>query len=91
MTTKTNRSEKLDIRLSPAAKRLLRSAAEARHKSISEFVLDSALSAAEDTMLDQRTILFNAEQWAKFMEALDAPPKRHPGLERLLNEPSVFD
>ena len=35
--------------------------------------------------------LLNAEQWAEFSKALDAPPKRHPGLERLLNEPSVFD
>ena len=91
MFTRTNRTEKLDIRLSPAAKRLLRSAAEARHKSISEFVLDSALTAAEDALLDQRMITLSTEQWAEFMKALDAPPTGHPRLERLLNEPSVFD
>ena len=88
---KSSRTDKLDIRLSPAAKRLLRLAAEARHKSISEFVLDSALTAAEDTLLDQRTVKLNADQWAEFIQALDAPPRRHARMERLLNEPSVFD
>lgn len=91
MTTRAQRTEKLDIRLSPAAKRVLRLAAEARRKSVSEFVLDSALSAAEDALLDVRIIPLDADQWAEFMAALDAPPKSHPRLKRLLKETSVFD
>lgn len=85
------RSEKLDLRLTPSAKRTLQAAAEAAHKTVSEFVLESAVTAAEDLLADQRVIKLNAEQWKAFMDALDAPPQRHPRLERLLKEPSVFD
>jgi len=39
MTQRTNRTEKLDLRLSRAAKQTLQAAATAAHKSVSEFVL----------------------------------------------------
>lgn len=40
------RTEKLDLRLTPAAKQVLQAAA-AERRSVPEFVLDSALSRAE--------------------------------------------
>ena len=39
------RSEKLDLRLTPEAKRVLNAAAQASRRSVSEFVLESALEA----------------------------------------------
>ena len=86
-----SRSVRIDIRISPEAKRLLQEAASVRHKTVSEFVLDSALYAAEETVLERRHFRLNAQQWAAFMAALEAPPKPHARLERLLKEPSVFD
>jgi uncharacterized protein (DUF1778 family) len=86
-----NRSERIDIRITLSAKQLLQEAAEVRHKTLSEFVLDTAISAAEQTLADRRLFQLDAEQWAEFMEKLDAPPRSHPRLERLLQEPSVFD
>jgi uncharacterized protein (DUF1778 family) len=88
---RTSRSAKLDLRLTPQAKQTLQAAAEYRQKSVTEFVLDSALVAAEDTLLEQRSIKLDAKQWANFIKALDAPPRQHPRLKRLLEEPSVFD
>jgi uncharacterized protein (DUF1778 family) len=41
------RNEKLDLRLTPSAKRTLQAAARAAHRSVSEFVLESALVRAE--------------------------------------------
>lgn len=38
------RNEKLDLRLTPSAKRMLQTAALAAHRSVSEFVLESALA-----------------------------------------------
>ena len=38
------RNEKLDLRLTPSAKRALQVAAIAAHRSVSEFVLESALA-----------------------------------------------
>ena len=91
MPTPSNRSEKLDIRLTPQAKQILQQAARERHTSISQFVLQSALSTASEVLAERSRLGLNAEQWEAFMAVLDAPPRRHPRLERLLNEPSLLD
>jgi uncharacterized protein (DUF1778 family) len=48
-------------------------------------VLESAIYSANAVLAERSRISLNAEQWAAFMEALDAPPRRHPRMERLLN------
>jgi uncharacterized protein (DUF1778 family) len=88
---RVSRSEKLDLRLTPLAKQTLQSAADATHKSMSEFVVESALARAEETLLDRRRFLVSAEAYDKFIAMLDAPPRDHPRLRRLLTEPSIFD
>ncbi len=85
------RSEKLDLRLTPQAKRRLYAAAQAEQRSVSEFVLQSALERAEETLADRRLFALTPAQWKKFQAALDAPPRALPRLERLLREPGVFD
>jgi uncharacterized protein (DUF1778 family) len=91
MPASKTRSEKLDLRLTPAAKQKLYSAAAAAHRSVSDFVLESALARADETLADRQHFGLDAEQWNAFMAALDAPPRRHDRMERLLNEPSIFD
>jgi uncharacterized protein (DUF1778 family) len=85
------RTEKLDLRLTPKAKRVLQSAATAAKRSVSEFVLESALARAEETLPDRQRFGLNAERWAAFLEALDAPPRSLPRLKKLLQSPSVFE
>jgi uncharacterized protein (DUF1778 family) len=87
------RSEKLDLRLTPDAKQMLQTAAATLQRSMSDFVLESALARAEETLSDRRHFGLSAENWDAFMSALDAPPpqRRHARLERLLAEPSVFE
>lgn len=91
MATTNIRSEKLDLRLTPAAKQKLYSAAAAAHRSVSDFVLESALARADETLADRQHFGLDAEQWTAFISALDAPPRCHERMERLLNEPSIFD
>ncbi|MCP3463092.1 DUF1778 domain-containing protein [Bradyrhizobium sp. CCGUVB23] len=91
MVQRTTRTEKLDLRLSRAAKQTLQAAATAERRSVSEFVLDSALSVAEERLADRRIFTLGAKSWDAFIAALDAPPRRHARLERLFREPSVFD
>jgi uncharacterized protein (DUF1778 family) len=69
----------------------LRAAALAERKSVSEFVLDTALREAEERLADRRVFTLDAKRWGAFVAALDAPPRRNPRLERLFREPSVFD
>jgi uncharacterized protein (DUF1778 family) len=91
MPVRTTRSEKLDLRLTRSAKRALQAAAAASRRSVSEFVLESALARADETLADRRTFGLNTTQWKAFQAALDAPPRSLPRMERLLKEPGFFD
>lgn len=91
MPTPRMRSEKLNLRLTCNAKRTLQAAAAASHRSVSEFVLESALARAGEALADRRTFGLNAAQWKAFLAALDAPPRPLPRLERLLQEAGFFD
>ncbi|HEY3814883.1 MAG TPA: DUF1778 domain-containing protein [Caulobacteraceae bacterium] len=90
MTAQT-RSQKLDLRLTPEAKRTLSAAAAAAHRSVSEFVLESALARAEETLPDRTRIGLEAEAWARFQTVLDAPSRDLPRMTKLLAKPGVFD
>jgi len=85
------RTEKLDLRVSPVAKAKLQAAASATHRSMSDFVMESALSRAEETLAERRVFGLDAEKWAAFQAALDAPARPLPRLKTLLDEPGFFD
>jgi uncharacterized protein (DUF1778 family) len=91
MPSHTTRSEKLELRLTAHAKRTLQAAAAASRRSVSEFVLESALARADEALADRRTFGLNAAQWKAFTNALDAPPRSLPRLARLLKKPGFFD
>ncbi len=91
MKTRTAKSERLDIRISAETRLILQQAAKERHTTISQFVLESALHSASAVLAERSRMRLGADQWSAFMAALEAPPRRHPRMERLLNEPSVLD
>lgn len=85
------RTEKLDLRITLAAKRALSAAAAADNRSLSEFVLDSALTRAEETLAMRRHFGLNAEKWGEFLAALDSEPRALPRVEKLFSTPSPFE
>lgn len=91
MLNAETRKEKLDLRLTAAAKKTLQRAAQASGRSVSEFVLESALARADETLPDRQRFGLEAEQWTAFRAALDAPAKPAKRLAKLLQEPSVFE
>ena len=91
MAARTARTEKLDLRLTPVAKRTLQAAASVYRRSVSEFVLESTLARAEETLADRRTFGLNADQWQAFITALDAPPRPLPHVQCLSKESGFFD
>ena len=84
------RAERLDLRSSANVKRTLRSAAAAQGRSLSEFVLQSALERAHEVLADRRVFGLDGEGWVRFHEALNAPKRETPRLDRLMSEPGVF-
>ena len=90
-TTPESRSERVDLRMTPAAKRTLMQAAATENKTLTEFLLDRGLQAAYDTLADRRTFVLDAERWDAFMAALDAPPADNPRLRELLNRKPAWE
>ena len=85
------RDDRLEFRLSPKAKSMLKRAAAVERKSMSAFLLDKGLEAAAETLAERREFRLSARQYDAFAAALDAPVKARSRLERLLTTPSVVE
>ena len=90
MPGRSNRTQKLDLRISPEAKDTLARAAALSRRSLSDFVLESALARADEALADRRTFVLSGEKWDAFVAALDAPPADNPALKKLLARPDIF-
>lgn len=82
---KATRTTRLGLRATPEQKALLQRAAEIEHKSLSDFVLESACRAAEKTLLDQPLLIVSEERFQAFQELLDRPEQPNEGLNRLFS------
>lgn len=90
-TTRQARDSRLNIRTSAKQDTLIRQAASALDKSVSEFVLDSTLSNAEHVLADRRFFAVTDEAWQAFEAALERPAVYKPRLNELLSEESIFE
>ena len=91
MTARSPRTQKMDLRLSPEAKDALVRAAALEHRSVSDFVLASALARAHETLGDRQRFVLSDEAFDAFLTALDAPSVENTRLKQLLLRPSPFD
>ena len=80
----SSKTQRVDLRVSPAAKQMILAAAQAQDKTVSEFLLDSGLTSAAETLADRRLFILDDARWAEFRAALDAPPRARPRLARLM-------
>lgn len=88
---RATRDSRFNIRTSAKQDSLIRTAADAQNKSVSEFVLDSATAAAEDVLADRRFFAITEESWRAFEAALDRPAVLKPTLAELLHENPTFE
>ena len=85
------RQERFEVRLSAADKSTLERAAALHQKSMSAFLLDSGMSAAQETLAERRHFELSPKQCEAFLAALEAPVKRRPRLESLLAKKSALE
>ena len=86
-----SRTERIDLRVSEEDKKALQSIAELKGTTVSNFVLSSALKAANEELCDRTLFKLTTTQWTDFQEKLNAPVSPKPRLKRLLGEAGVFD
>ena len=63
-----SRSARLGFRATPEQEAVIRRAAEMSHKSLSDFILQSAYAVAEQTLLDQRLFIGPGSKCADLLE-----------------------
>ncbi len=68
---KENRDDRFSIRATAKQKELIAHAASRINKTISEFVLESALEVAEALELDNADVVVNREKYKQFLAALE--------------------
>lgn len=85
------RTARLGLRTTPGQEAVLRRAAEVSRKSMTDFILDSACLAAEQTLLDQRLFLLTEQQSQNLLDLLDRPEQHNPGLQDLFARRAPWD
>ena len=86
-TAAPHRSARLGLRATRAQEAVLRRAADVAHKSLTDYILDSACRAAEQTLIDQRLFTVSGQQYDNFMALLDCPEQDNEGLRDLFSRP----
>ena len=88
--TAATRTARLNLPTTPQQKAVLRRAAETSHKSMTDFILDSALQAAEQTLLDQRVFAQSDKQAHALLALFDRPEQDNPRLKDLFSCPAPW-
>ncbi len=83
--------ETINLRASAEQKALIDRAASRLGKTRTEFMLDSAREAAENTLLDQRLFLLDESQYTEFVARLDSPVEPTKALKKVSSTPSPWE
>jgi uncharacterized protein (DUF1778 family) len=79
------------FRVAADADALVRRAAEASDRTLTDFVVEAAVVEADRVLGDRTRFVLEEEEWARFVDVLDRAPQESPGLAKLFSKPSVFD
>jgi uncharacterized protein (DUF1778 family) len=80
------RSDRINLRLSPRAKRTIERAAAYADKTLTDFVTEVAIERAEAVVQAHETIALSPEAWDEFCRMLLDPPAPDAKLEAALAE-----
>lgn len=86
--TNTNvvKSERINLRLNPAIKRQIERAASFEGRTMSGFIVASAIESAERTIREYETFTPSRRDAERFFEALANPPAPNAKLRKALSE-----
>lgn len=84
MAPTARRNVPLNLRATEQQRQIIDRAAEVLGKSRSEFMIESAVRAAEDVMLDQTYFALSDEAFDQVLALLDNPPEPTQALRDLM-------
>jgi uncharacterized protein (DUF1778 family) len=83
--------DSLNLRIKPELRGLIDRAAQLAGKNRTDFVLEAARRAAEDTLLDRTVFSVSPKAYAEFLQRLDAPPQPNERLRRTMQTQPPWD
>lgn len=90
VATRATKSQRIEVRATERQEALLRQAASATDRTMTDFILASAVEQAERILAERRWFTGTADQLAEFERLLDEPLKSTAKFERLWSRPSPF-
>lgn len=84
------KDDRLQLRVDEVSKRRLAEAASEAHLSVTAFVLQYALRAADEVLAERQAVRLAPAAAAAFAEALDEPARVNERLAAALQRPSKF-
>ena len=90
MTSTTPRNT-LNLRMKPEDRDLIDMAAKLQGKNRTDFILEAARKAAEETLLDRTIFSVSPEAYAEFLAILDAPSQPNERLRKTMQTPAPWD
>ncbi len=72
-SSRTAKDQRADIRMTSRQDQMLRRAAAVTDRTLTDFIVDSAVERAERVLADRRWFLASPEQWDEFNRLLDLP------------------
>ena len=81
----------LNLRIKPELRGLIDRAAQLAGKNRTDFVLEAARRAAEDTLLDRTVFSVSPKAYAEFLKRLDAAPQLNGRLRRTMQAKGPWD
>ncbi len=76
------RSDRLSIRLEPDIKQRIEAAAALDHRSVTSFIIASAIESADRILKRDDTMQLSERDWETLMDAIEDPPKPNVTLKR---------
>ena len=89
--SRASRSARVGLRATREQEAVLRRAAHVTRKSLTEFILESACRAAEQTLLEQRLFVVSGRRQRALLELLDRPARDNAGLRELFSKRAPWD
>ena len=86
ISTTETKDERINLRLKQQAKLILERAASFEGQTVSKFILNSALSRAEQTIQEHEVMILNAQDSETFFNALATPVTFNNNLMNALHE-----
>lgn len=79
------------LRVAEPADHLVRAAASASHRNLTDFVVGAAIDEAERILGDRTRFVLDDAAWNQFVALLDRPARSPEGLAKLFATKSAFE